>query len=230
MNNEQEIPKSNGKLSSILNPIPTTVTSVQESSQDTQNNKETTTVNGSGKASSLKIKKEFKYPQPSKEPTYSKNEGSTSSKTTTKPATKGSKQSKTAASTATAAASSKSKTSKSSRKRPLSPSDSEEGRETSPQELERCRHPKHDEYMKDKSPLVVVNNKRAKLDKPPKLVGMPKRLEGVLNIDRGTKMCSRCINQTDKDPQYTSHKKYVSRKSVYKKNERSRLMIDMNGK
>jgi len=228
MNNEQEIPKSNGKLSSILNeeiPTPTTVTSGQESSQGTQNNKETATTNGSGKAST-KIKKEFKYPQPSKEPSVSKNEGSTSSKTTTKP-TKGSKQSKTAA---TAAASSKSKTSKSARKRPLSPSDSEEGRETS-QELERCRHPKHDEYMKDKPPsVVVVNNKRAKLDKPPKLVGMPRRLEGVLNIDRGTKMCSRCINQTDKDPQYTTHKKYVSRKSVYKKNERSRLMIDMNGK
>ncbi|RIA81908.1 hypothetical protein C1645_778299 [Glomus cerebriforme] len=226
MNNEQETSKSNGKLSSILNeeiPTPTTVTSGQESSVDTQNNKETKPTNGSGKASP-KIKKEFKYPQPSKETSSSKNESSTTSKTATKPAVKNSKQSK------TTAASSKGKTGKSSkRKRPLSPSDSEEGRETS-QELERCRHPKHDEY-KNKFPSVVNNNnKRAKLDKSPKLVGMPKRLEGVLNIDRGTKMCSRCINQTDKDPQYTSHKKYVSRQSVYKKNERSRLMIDMNGK
>ncbi|GBB95413.1 hypothetical protein RclHR1_02530008 [Rhizophagus clarus] len=227
MSNEQEITNSNGKLSSILNPTPTNDTSGQETSQDTQNNnKETTTTNGSGKTSQ-KIKKEFKYPQNSKEPSSSKNEGSI--KTTTKPATKGSKQSKTSSTKPSAASSSKSKTSKNSRKRPLSPSDSEEGRETS-QELERCQHPKHDEYMKTKPPTSVVNNKRAKLDKPPKLVGMPKRLEGVLNIDRGTKMCSRCINQTDKDPQYTSHKKYVSRKSVYKKNERSRLMIDMNGK
>ncbi|CAB4392504.1 unnamed protein product [Rhizophagus irregularis] len=225
MSNEQEIINSNGKLSSILNPTPTIDTSGQETSQETQN-KETTTTNGSGKTSQ-KIKKESKN---SKEPSSTKNEGSTTTKTTTKQAaTKGSKQSKTISSKSSAAASSKSKTSKSSRKRPLSPSDSEEGREPS-QELERCQHPKHDEYMKNKPPSLVVNNKRAKLDKPPKLVGMPKRLEGVLNIDRGTKMCSRCINQTDKDPQYTSHKKYVSRKSVYKKNERSRLMIDMTGK
>ncbi|RGB29880.1 hypothetical protein C1646_712577, partial [Rhizophagus diaphanus] len=225
MSNEQEITNSNGKLSSILNPTPTIDTSGQETSQETQN-KETTTTNGSGKTSQ-KIKKESKN---SKEPSSTKNEGSTTTKTTTKQAaTKGSKQSKTTSSKSSAAASSsKSKTSKSSRKRPLSPSDSEEGREPS-QELERCQHPKHDEYMKNKPPSLVVNNKRAKLDKPPKLVGMPKRLEGVLNIDRGTKMCSRCINQTDKDPQYTSHKKYVSRKSVYKKNERSRLMIDMTG-
>jgi hypothetical protein len=199
MSNEQEISNSNGKLSSILNPVPTIDTSEKETPQVTQNNKETTTTNGSGKTSQ-KIKKEFKYPQNSKEQSSSKNEGSTNTKNTTKPATKGSKQSKTTSSKTSAAASSKSKSSKNSRKRPLSPSDSEEGRETS-QELERCQHPKHDEYMKNKPPSLVVNHKRAKLDKPPKLVGMPKRLEGVLNIDRGTKMCSRCINQTDKDPQ-----------------------------
>jgi len=212
MNNEQETPRSNGKLSSILNDDePTTFKSSQESPK---NSKEmTTTVNG-GKASS-KIKK---YSPPKE--TSSKNDSSGTSKTTNKPA-KNSKQTKTNAP-------SKVKPTPNSRKRPLSPSDSEEGREAS-QEPERCRHPKHDEYNKDHIPKVTSTNKRAKLNKSPKLVGMPRRLEGVLNIDRGTKMCSRCINQTDKDPQYTSHKKYVSRQTVYKKNERSRLKIDMKG-
>lgn len=217
MNNGQEVTRSNGKLASILNdeiPTPTITTSGQEVSQGSKE-VTTTAVTNNGKASP-KIRKEFK--SPSKEDSPSKNDGTTTSKNTNKP----SKQTKTAAS-------SKAKPSTNSRKRPLSPSDSEEGREPS-QEPERCHHPKHDEYAKNKPPSVTPSNsKRQKLDKAPKLVGMPKRLEGVLNIDRGTKMCSRCINQTDKDPQYTSHKKYVSRKSVYKKNERSRLKIDMKG-
>jgi hypothetical protein len=184
-NNEQETPRSNGKLASILNDEPV----IFESSQEfPKNNKEvTTTVNG-GKASP-KIKK---Y-SPTKE-TSSKNDNSPTSKTTNKQV-KNSKKTKTDTS-------SKVKPTTNSRKRPLSPSDSEEGREVS-QEPEKCCHPKHDEYNKDKIPRATSANKRAKLDKSPKLVGMPRRLEGVLNIDRGTKMCSRCINKTDKDPQVT---------------------------
>jgi len=211
MNSEQEAPRSNGKLASILNHEPVVVKSSQESPK---NDKETTTIVNGGKASP-KIKKFF----PTKE-TSSKNDNSDTSKATNKQA-KNSKKTKTDTPP-------KVKPTNNSRKRPLSPSDSEEGRETS-QEPERCRHPKHDEYNKDNIPKVTSVNKRAKLNKSPKLVAMPRRLEGVLNIDRGTKMCSRCINQTDKDPQYTSHKKYISRQTVYKKNERSRLKIDMKG-
>ncbi|CAG8446793.1 17817_t:CDS:2 [Funneliformis caledonium] len=205
MNNERTPSKSNGKISSLLNEDehhPATTS-------NGQNKKEITKTNSNGKATP-RIRNEvniFKSPTPKSNSTSIVNTKKTK-KTTSKTATV-----------------SKDKPAKNSRKRPLSPTDSEGGREAS-QEPEKCQHPKHDEYAQDSLPPV---NKRAKLDKPPKLVGMPKRLEGVLNIDRGTKMCSRCINQTDRDPQYTSHKKYVSRKSVYKKNERARLKIDMNG-
>ncbi|CAI2174525.1 632_t:CDS:2 [Funneliformis geosporum] len=205
MNNERTPSKSNGKISSLLNDD-------EHHPATNGQNKEITTTNSNGKASP-RIKKEINIFKSPKDVTPKSNITSNVNSKNTK---------KTTSKTATAP---KVKPDKNPRKRPLSPSDSEGGREAS-QEPEKCHHPKHDEYTQDILPPV---NKRAKLDKPPKLVGMPKRLEGVLNIDRGTKMCSRCINQTDRDPQYTSHKKYVSRKSVYKKNERARLKIDMNG-
>src|SRR5438128_871341 len=86
MNNGQEVSRSNGKLASILTdeiPTPTITTSGQEVSQG---NKEVTTtaVTNNGKASP-KIRKEFKSPQPSKEDSPSKNDGTTTSKNTNKP-------------------------------------------------------------------------------------------------------------------------------------------------
>ncbi|CAH1757022.1 10044_t:CDS:2 [Entrophospora sp. SA101] len=82
--------------------------------------------------------------------------------------------------------------------------------------LQKCGHPKHDEYKGHLKNTIGA------------FIRLPKRLEACLNIDRGTLMCGRCIYRTDRDPEYTTHKKYISRRSIRKKCELVRLKIDMN--
>ncbi|KAF0416726.1 hypothetical protein F8M41_007389 [Gigaspora margarita] len=104
----------------------------------------------------------------------------------------------------------------------------------------RCAHPKHEEYTEKlpKPPTSGPPSKKRKNNQGKEvifdvegraLVPMPKRLEGVLNLDRGSLMCRPCLAKTDKDPEYTTKKKYISPKSIFKKNERERLKIDMVG-
>jgi len=82
--------------------------------------------------------------------------------------------------------------------------------------LQKCGHPKHDEYKGHHKNTIGP------------FIRLPKRLEACLNIDRGTLMCGRCIYRTDRDPEYTSHKKYISHRSIRKRCELARLKIDMN--
>ncbi|CAJ0639565.1 2381_t:CDS:10 [Entrophospora sp. SA101] len=66
--------------------------------------------------------------------------------------------------------------------------------------LPTCGHPKHDEYAKVVGKIYKGHPKKTTT----KFIGLPKRLEACLNIDRGTLMCTRCILQTDKDSEKTS--------------------------
>nr|CAG8445264.1 4058_t:CDS:2 [Entrophospora candida] len=85
--------------------------------------------------------------------------------------------------------------------------------------LPTCGHPKHDEYAKVVGKIYKGHPKKTTT----KFIGLPKRLEACLNIDRGTLMCTRCILQTDKDSE-----KYISPRSIKKRGELVRLKIDMN--
>ncbi|CAG8496127.1 1852_t:CDS:2 [Diversispora eburnea] len=69
----------------------------------------------------------------------------------------------------------------------------------------QCQHPKHSIY------------------------DVYKRFDGLFNIGSGAMMCRRCLHRTDRDPEYTSHPNYVSAKSIYKVNERKKLVIEMKG-
>nr|CAG8634054.1 4408_t:CDS:2 [Entrophospora candida] len=55
--------------------------------------------------------------------------------------------------------------------------------------LQKCGHPKHDEYKGHLKNTIGA------------FIRLPKRLEACLNIDRGTLMCGRCIYRTDRDPE-----------------------------
>ncbi|CAG8764526.1 30049_t:CDS:1, partial [Racocetra persica] len=78
--------------------------------------------------------------------------------------------------------------------------------------LSRCTHPKHEVYTEKttKPPATSPPSKKRKNNQGKEvtydvegraLVPMPKRLEGVLNIDRGSLMCRPCLAKTDKDPE-----------------------------
>lgn len=62
------------------------------------------------------------------------------------------------------------------------------------QTLQKCGHPKHDEYK-----AHHLKNTTCKLTR------LSKRLEGCLNIDRGTLICGRCIYWTDRDLEVSVH-------------------------
>ncbi|RHZ56864.1 hypothetical protein Glove_396g7 [Diversispora epigaea] len=104
----------------------------------------------------------------------------------------------------------------------------------------QCQHPKHSIY--ESSPAAVNNNKKltenknnnnkkkkSKEEYSNKLYSVYKRFDGLFNIGSGAMMCRRCLHRTDKDPEYTSHPNYVSAKSIYKTNERKKLVIEMKG-
>ncbi|KAG9302090.1 hypothetical protein G9A89_021134 [Geosiphon pyriformis] len=91
-------------------------------------------------------------------------------------------------------------------------------------ESKHCGHPKHETYIStlkqtSKNPKPGLINR--------KLVKVPKRMILALGVKEGTLICSRCVIQTDKDPQYLKNPKYVSQRVQTRKNVLSSLKIDM---
>jgi hypothetical protein len=61
--------------------------------------------------------------------------------------------------------------------------------------LQICSHPKHEFYLSQ-------SNKQSKQKQKPKLINISKRLINMLKLEENSKICSRCIKNTDKDPEY----------------------------
>ncbi|RHZ46432.1 hypothetical protein Glove_621g52 [Diversispora epigaea] len=113
----------------------------------------------------------------------------------------------------------------------------------------QCQHPKHSIYELSSVAVANINknnkikkltdnknnNKKKKQKKSKgdalgnRLYSVYKRFEGLFNIGNNAVMCRRCLHRTDKDPEYTLNPKYVSAKSIYKVNERKKLIIEMKG-
>ncbi|CAG8471024.1 5865_t:CDS:10 [Ambispora gerdemannii] len=87
-----------------------------------------------------------------------------------------------------------------------------------------CGHPKHQEYLDAQKNNNGTSNKNTS-----SLVRVPQRMVMALDINRDTKICTRCLNKTDKDPVYLNHPKFVTRKSQTKKNLLENLKIEMEG-
>ncbi|CAG8555722.1 2770_t:CDS:2 [Ambispora leptoticha] len=90
------------------------------------------------------------------------------------------------------------------------------------QQQQQCGHPKHEEYI---SSIKEIGKRKAPLKR--KLVKVPKRMYQAIGIKDDTLICSRCIVQTDKDPQYLNHPKFVNQRVKTRQNVASMLRIDM---
>ncbi|CAG8440474.1 3452_t:CDS:2 [Ambispora gerdemannii] len=105
-----------------------------------------------------------------------------------------------------------------SRKRTRSPNTNE------PKESKQlqCGHPKHEEYV---SSIKEIGKRKTPLKR--KLVKVPKRMYLAIGIKEDALICSRCIVQTDKDPEYLNHPKFVNQRIKTRQNVMSMLKIDM---
>ena len=66
--------------------------------------------------------------------------------------------------------------------------------------LQVCSHPKHEFYFNQ-------SNKSSKKQNP-SLINIPKRFINILGLEKNAKICSRCIKNTDKDPEYLQTEEY----------------------
>ena len=66
--------------------------------------------------------------------------------------------------------------------------------------LQVCSHPKHEIYFNQ-------SNKSSKKQNP-SLINTPKRFINILELEKNAKICSRCIKNTDKDPEYLQTEEY----------------------
>jgi hypothetical protein len=84
--------------------------------------------------------------------------------------------------------------------------------------LQICSHPKHEFYLSQ-------SNKQSKQKQNPKLINIPKRLINILKLEENSKICSRCIKNTDKDPEYLQAEEYYA--PIPKKSEQQDNIVEI---
>jgi hypothetical protein len=84
--------------------------------------------------------------------------------------------------------------------------------------LQVCSHPKHEFYFNQ-------SNKQSKQKQNPSLINIPKRFINILELEENAKICSRCIKNTDKDPEYLQAEEYHA--PIPKKSEQQDNIVEI---